>query len=242
MHKDIENNILQVNSTKHYAGFSECIRQTIQKYFAHLFPGYFTQSAQTIDYKTEFFTSLTQCLKYVLSSNVVIEKICDQIMEKLPTIYQYIICDIDAAYRGDPATKNYDEIILAYPGFQVVAAYRLAHELYVLGVPILPRAISEYEHSLAGIDIHPGATIGKCFFIDHGTGVVIGETAVIGNNVTIYQNVTLGAKSFPHDNEGNLIKGTKRHPNIGNNVVIYAGATILGNITIPDNEVIPGNS
>lgn len=135
-----------------------------------------------------------------------------------------------------------DEVILSYPCVQAITTYRIAHELYLRGVPLIPRIMSEHIHSLTGIDIHPGAKIGKNFFIDHGTGVVIGETTEIGDNVKIYQGVTLGALSFPKDEKGQIIKGMKRHPTIGNNVVIYSGATLLGaDAVIGDNVVIGGN-
>ena len=150
--------------------------------------------------------------------------------------------DVRAAYDGDPAARSEEEIMLAYPSFEAVSIYRLAHSLYRLKVPLLPRMMTEYAHQLTGIDIHPGATIGKWFFIDHGTGVVIGETCVIGEHVKLYQGVTLGARSFELDDNGNPVKGIKRHPNIGNRVVIYAGATILGGeTTIGDDCVIGGN-
>ena len=143
---------------------------------------------------------------------------------------------------GDPAAKSFCEVALTYPGFFAISTFRVAHELYAMGVPYLPRMMTEYAHSLTGIDIHPGATIGPYFFIDHGTGVVIGETTVIGERVKLYQGVTLGAKSFAVQSDGTLVKGNKRHPNIGSNVVIYAGATILGGDTyIGDNCVIGGN-
>ena len=150
--------------------------------------------------------------------------------------------DIQAAYNGDPAARGQEEIILSYPGFEAVMVYRLAHELYVLGVPTIPRIMTEYAHTNTGIDIHPGATIGKSFFIDHGTGVVIGETCTIGDRVKMYQGVTLGARSFALDEDGNPVKGIKRHPDIGNDVVIYSGATVLGGDTkIGDRSVIGGN-
>lgn len=150
--------------------------------------------------------------------------------------------DVRAAYDGDPAARSEEEIMLAYPSFEAVSIYRLAHSLYELKVPLLPRMMTEYAHQLTGIDIHPGAKIGKWFFIDHGTGVVIGETCVIGEHVKLYQGVTLGARSFELDDNGNPVKGIKRHPNIGNRVVIYAGATILGGETvIGDDCVIGGN-
>jgi len=151
--------------------------------------------------------------------------------------------DIQAAYDGDPAAKSTDEVILSYPCVLAIATYRIAHELYVRGVPFMPRIMTEYAHSQTGIDIHPGAKIGKSFFIDHGTGVVIGETTEVGDNVKIYQGVTLGALSFPKDEKGCIVRGRKRHPTVGNNVVIYSGATILGSeAVIGDNSVIGGNA
>jgi serine O-acetyltransferase len=147
-----------------------------------------------------------------------------------------------AAYEGDPAATSVTEVLLSYPFVQAVSAHRLAHELYLMKVPLLPRMLSEVAHSRTGIDIHPGAQIGPGFFIDHGTGVVIGETTVIGREVKLYQGVTLGALSFPKDAKGNPIKGIKRHPNIEDHVTIYAGATVLGGeTTIGRNSVIGGN-
>ena len=168
--------------------------------------------------------------------------ITETFLKDLPEITRVLHTDILAAYDGDPAAKSTEEVLLAYPSFEAISIFRLAHRLQELGVPMLPRMMTEYAHGRTGIDIHPGATIGKYFFIDHGTGVVIGETAIIGDHVKIYQGVTLGAKSFPSDSEGNPIKGIQRHPHIGNNVIIYAGATILGGDTIiGDNCVIGGN-
>ncbi len=160
----------------------------------------------------------------------------------LPSIQETAIGDMDAAYEGDPAAQNLQEIIATYPGFYAVLVYRLAHRLYGLGVQLLPRMMTELAHSDTGIDIHPGATIGSHFFIDHGTGVVIGETTEIGDNVTLYQGVTLGALNFPHDQQGRLIRGTKRHPTIEHDVVIYSEATILGGDTVIGHDsVIGGN-
>ena len=151
---------------------------------------------------------------------------------RLPEVKRLVETDVQAAYEGDPAATSPMEVVMAYPGLYAVAIHRLAHELYNLKVPIIPRVMSELAHSETGIDIHPGATIGERFFIDHGTGVVIGETTVIGKNVKLYQGVTLGAKSFQKNPEtGALVKGIKRHPNVEDNVVIYAGATILGGDT-----------
>lgn len=163
-------------------------------------------------------------------------------IEAIPQLRQLLSLDIQAAYDGDPAAHNYDEIIFAYPGIYAVMVYRIAHCLDNLAVPLIPRIMTEHAHSLTGIDIHPRAEIGASLFIDHGTGVVIGETATIGKNVKIYQGVTLGALSFPKDAGGQLIRGQKRHPTIEDNVVIYSGATILGGDTIIGaGSVIGGN-
>ena len=164
------------------------------------------------------------------------------LLEKLPELREMLLEDVQAALDGDPATQSTDEIILAYPGFWCISVHRIAHELYKAGVPLIPRVMGECAHTLTGIDIHPGASIGRHFFIDHGTGVVIGETAVIGDYVKLYQGVTLGALSFPKDSKGTIIKGAKRHPNIEDRVTIYAESTILGNITIGHDSVIGGNT
>ena len=160
---------------------------------------------------------------------------------QLPDIRTKLYTDIIAAYNGDPAAKSIGEVIFCYPSIRAISNYRIAHALLELGVPIIPRIITEMAHSETGIDIHPGAVIGEYFTIDHGTGVVIGETARIGNNVKMYQGVTLGAKSFPLDADGNPIKGIDRHPKIGNNVIIYSNSTILGDIHVGDGAVIGGN-
>lgn len=159
----------------------------------------------------------------------------------LPAIRTLLDSDVLAAYQGDPAARSVDEVLLCYPGVLAMIHYRLGHQLYQLGLPLLARIVSELAHGATGIDIHPGARIGAGFFIDHGTGVVIGETAVIGERVRVYQAVTLGAKRFPTDAEGNLQKGLPRHPVVEDDVVIYAGATILGRITLGKGAVIGGN-
>ncbi|MFA5562265.1 MAG: serine O-acetyltransferase EpsC [Eubacteriales bacterium] len=170
------------------------------------------------------------------------EGVARAFMQALPELALTLQTDLQAAYEGDPAARSTDEILYAYPSFEAVSVYRLAHLLYGMQVPLLPRMMTEHAHQLTGIDIHPGAQIGQYFFIDHGTGVVIGETCVIGEHVKLYQGVTLGAKSFALDEHGNPVKGIKRHPNIGHRVVIYAGATILGgDTTIGDGAVIGGN-
>jgi len=164
-----------------------------------------------------------------------------QYLEQLPAIRALLDTDVQAAYEGDPAATTTEEIILCYPGVTAILVHRLAHPLQVLGVPLLPRIMSEWAHQRSGVDIHPGARIGPHFFIDHGTGVVIGETTEIGSHVKIYQGVTLGALSFPRNSDGTLVKGGKRHPTIGDKVTIYANATILGGETvIGDGAVIGG--
>lgn len=161
--------------------------------------------------------------------------------QQLPRIRTTLDTDLNAAFEGDPAARSLDEVLVCYPGIAAIIHYRLAHELHKLGLPLIARIISEIAHSATGIDIHPGATIGDGFFIDHGTGVVIGETAIIGHHVRLYQAVTLGAKRFPTNAQGHLIKGDARHPIVEDHVVIYAGATILGRITIGAHSVIGGN-
>jgi serine O-acetyltransferase len=169
------------------------------------------------------------------------QKATKALLAKVPAIRKLVRSDVEAAYEGDPALRSRDEAIFAYPGVFAVTNQRIAHELHVLGVPLIPRIITEHAHTITGIDIHPGAAIGEKFFIDHGTGVVIGETAIIGKNVTLYQGVTLGAKSFPLDENGNPIKGIPRHPIVEDDVVVYAGATILGRITIGKGSSVGGN-
>lgn len=164
------------------------------------------------------------------------------LLDALPELKKTLQEDIQAAYEGDPAARSYMEVVMSYPGVQAIMVHRIAHVLYKEQVPLIPRIMSEHAHSQTGIDIHPGATIGSGFFIDHGTGVVIGETSTIGRRVKLYQGVTLGALSFPKDKDGNPIKGIKRHPNVEDDVTIYAGATILGGeTTIGTGSEIGGN-
>ena len=171
------------------------------------------------------------------------DAICHRFASRLPEIKRLLLLDVDALYEGDPAAVSREEVMITYPGFRAICIFRMVHELYVLGAPLIPRMMTEYAHEKTGIDIHPGATVGEYFFIDHGTGIVVGETTVIGNHVKLYQGVTLGAKSFELDENGNPVKNIKRHPNIGNHVVIYANATILGGDTyIGDHCVIGGNT
>ena len=182
-------------------------------------------------------------LQAYTSNAAEIRETCNQFINTLPTIKKLLLTDIKAMYEGDPACTSKVEVTLAYPGFYAMLIHRTAHALYELNVPLIPRLMSEYAHRRTGIDIHPGAKIGAYFCIDHGTGIVIGETTVIGEHVKLYQGVTLGAKSFALDEDGNPVKGGKRHPNIGNNVVIYANATILGGeTTIGSGSIIAANA
>ena len=230
-----------------------------------LFPGYFGNSTvhrRTINYHIgvnveELFSLLTEQIQAGLCfglentpSDNVIKKTPDRdtaasiaarFISRLPEIRRILATDVEAAYYGDPAATCFGEIICCYPIIRAITNYRIAHELYMLNVPLIPRIITEMAHSETGIDIHPGAQIGHHFTIDHGTGVVIGATCIIGNNVKLYQGVTLGAKSFPLDENGNPIKGIARHPILEDDVIVYSNATILGRITIGKGATIGGN-
>jgi len=199
----------------------------------------FRQFTDQIERALAYRCRLQCCESYDCPS--LAENAAIDLLEKLPAIREVLKTDVQAALDGDPAAKSPDEVVISYPGAKAIAIQRIAHELYCAQVPLIPRVMGEYAHTITGIDIHPGAKIGRSFFIDHGTGVVIGETAVIGDNVKLYQGVTLGALSFPKDERGRLIKGAKRHPNLEDNVTIYAGATLLGDITVGRGSVIGGN-
>jgi serine O-acetyltransferase len=170
------------------------------------------------------------------------QQITIELLKRLPQLRTILEQDVQAAFEGDPAAKGYHEIVFCYPGVEAVTIYRIAHEMLLLGVPLIPRLMTEYAHSKTGIDIHPGAKIGPGFFIDHGTGVVIGETCEIGTRVKLYQGVTLGALSFPRDAQGNVIRGKKRHPTLEDDVVVYANATILGGQTVVGHHAVIGSS
>lgn len=239
----------------------KALEEIIELARAVLFPGYFGKSSinmRTIKYNIgvnveRMHKLLTEQVWAGLSfsscdDNIVgtacynqASDIAADVISKLPEIRETLSTDVEAAYNGDPAAESYGEIISCYPVIKALTNYRLAHELYKLGVPLIPRIITEMAHSETGIDIHPGAQIGHHFTIDHGTGVVIGATCIIGNNVKLYQGVTLGAKSFPLDDNGNPIKGIPRHPIIEDNVVVYSNATILGRITIGEGCVVGAN-
>jgi len=229
-------------------GYKDLIVKAAWYYLDAMFPTYCNHpetEGHGENIRAHYLKAANDCLFKALRRTVsdeeaeaVVEKVC----EKIPAIMEVLVTDIRAGYEGDPAATSVDEIILAYPAYIAIGFFRIAHELYLLNQPLAARLMTEHAHKKTGIDIHPGATIGKRFFIDHGTGVVIGETTVIGENVKLYQHVTLGAKSFSVADDGSLVKGIKRHPNIGNNVVIYAGATILGgDVFIGDDVVIGGN-
>jgi serine O-acetyltransferase len=226
-----------------------------------LFPGYTGKRTVTesninyvvIDILCHAYTELSEQIERAYRHRCRMEK-CDtgdcralaedatqHLLTQMPKIRDLLKGDVGAAFDGDPAAQSYEEIVLSYPCIIAIATYRIAHELYAKQVPLIPRIMTECAHTNTGIDIHPGATIGKNFFIDHGTGVVIGETTIIGNSVKIYQGTTLGALSFPKDERGKIIKGGKRHPTIEDNVTIYAEATILGDVVIGKNAVIGGN-
>ena len=236
------------NEDRNYVRFDISVENAIWSIKAAMFPKFFGTERFGYDAgikrQTELakaYDEIQRCLNYVYDDKEEIREKASALIDSLPEIMEAVNTDIIAAYEGDPAAKSTDEVILTYPAFNAITIYRVAHELYKLKVPVLPRKMTEYAHQMTGIDIHPGATIGKYFFIDHGTGVVIGETTIIGEHVKLYQHVTLGAKSFAVGEDGTLVKGIKRHPNIGNNVVIYAGATILGDVSIGDNCVIGGS-
>ena len=206
-----------------------------------LFPR-FASSETSREARLEQTVELLEHTLERISSSLRSEEIVRSLLENLPEVERQLKTDLVAAYQGDPAAKSIDEVILCYPAFTAISTYRLAHILYRENVPLLPRMMTEYAHRLTGIDIHPGASIGDSFFIDHGTGVVIRETTTIGTNVKLYQHVTLGAKSFEVGEDGTLVKGIKRHPDIGDRVVIYSGATILGGETQIGNDCIIGGS
>ena len=230
----------------------ELIIRITEKIRGLLFPGFFyNNKVVEDDYLSFIVGEQLEDIHYVLKKQIEIalndsdskktaEEVVESFIGAIPKIREYLDTDVKAAFDGDPAAYSTDEIIFSYPGLYAITTYRIAHELYTLGVPMIPRIMTEHAHSITGIDINPGAKIGKYFFIDHGTGIVIGETTEIGDNVKIYQGVTLGALST---RKGQQLKGIKRHPTIGNNVTIYSGTSILGGETvIGDDAVIGGNS
>jgi serine O-acetyltransferase len=241
---------------------AEVLAEIIEELRSILFPGYFGRSEikpETMNYYVgAALDRVSRLLSEQIKRGICFEcsedmmKECEECEEEalevtgkfifaLSRIRWFLATDAVAAFEGDPAAKNLAETIFCYPSLRALCNYRIAHELFVLGVPLIPRIISELAHSETGIDIHPGAQIGERFFMDHGTGIVIGETGIIGKNVRIYQGVTLGAKSFPLDENGRPVKGVLRHPVVEDDVIIYSGATILGRVTIGKGAVIGGN-
>ena len=238
------------------------VREIIDLCRSMLFPGYFGPA--DVNYENLYFRigvaldelreklerQVTAALCYLVDNVTIGELsalrhkssiIVDNFIGSLTGIRRTLMTDVSAIYAGDPAADSEAEIIICYPGVKAIINYRIAHRLLELGVPVIPRLISEQAHSETGVDIHPAASIGHSFMIDHGTGIVIGATAIIGHHCRLYQGVTLGARSFAKDDSGNIIKGEPRHPILGNNVTIYSSSTILGRITIGDDAVIGGN-
>ena len=227
---------------KDYSGLREHAQQLTDLLIQSMFPSYASQTMPRQAALAGAVGHLRFCLSLVLEEKDRGEEIILTLLRELPEIRRQAGTDLEAAYAGDPAARSLDEIILCYPAFTAISTYRLAHVLYREGVPILPRVMTEYAHRLTGIDIHPGAQNGESYFNDHGPGVVIGETNTIGHHVKLYQHVTLGAKSFAVNEDGTLVKGIKRHPDIGDRVVIYSGATLLGGDTQIGNDCVIGGS
>ena len=237
----------------------EAIIDIVDKLMKILYPGYYSDKVYKIySLKNNMSATIEDVIYHLKKQIMVVFRYCNvfptlresqlenkandvvfEFMNKIPRIREYLNTDIEAAYEGDPAAFSEDEIILAYPGLFAISVYRIAHEIHLLGVPMMPRIMTEYAHSRTGIDIHPGATIGKYFFMDHGTGIVIGETTIIGEHVKVYQGVTLGGISTKG---GQSLKGKKRHPTIGDRVTIYSGASILGGDTIIEDDVVVGGN
>lgn len=217
-----------------YAKTIKTARQIAEISRSILFPSHYGEDNMDLE-------AQRYLLRSILLDGILNKEQVEEFINHLPAIANSLHTDVVAAYNGDPAAQSYDEIIYCYPVIKALTNYRIAHVLLNMNVPIIPRMLTEMAHSETGIDIHPGAQIGDYFTIDHGTGVVIGETCIIGNNVKLYQGVTLGAKSFPLDEDGNPIKGIPRHPILEDGVIVYANSTILGRITVGKGATIGGN-
>lgn len=248
--KNIAQTLTDISSEQIFEGCSHCgnshysdraLTEIVDICRAVIFPGYYRETELSDRSRESFLHRKLIRLNNLLVREIGDEETVSAFISGLPQLRHLLATDVEATFNGDPAAVSYDEVISCYPGIRAICNYRIAHELYKLGVPLIPRMISEMAHRETGIDIHPEASIGQSFTIDHGTGVVIGATSVIGTNVKIYQGVTLGAKSFPLDAEGKPIKGIPRHPIIGNNVVIYSNATVLGRIVVGDGAIIGAN-
>ncbi|AKT39123.1 serine O-acetyltransferase [Chondromyces crocatus] len=247
---------------RHFRPSRDEIIECIQLFLQIFFPGYFGRLDLTDEdlvyhvgglvgsLRQKLAWQIEQCLCHVAEGEGANLRPCagharnlaDRVLARVPVLREILIEDVQAAYDGDPAATNHDEILMAYPGMLAVAVYRVAHELHQMGVPLLPRIMTEWAHAQTGADIHPGAEIGRRFFIDHATGVVIGETTTIGNGVKLYQGVTLGALSHPRDEKGRVIRNTKRHPTVEDNVTLYAHATVLGGSTVVGAGSVVGGS
>lgn len=232
-----------------FIGLGKTVEDAVGHLFTAMFPYHFGKARERFvesEKRTwelmRAYDALVQAMNCVFNDERISAKYAVELIDSLPGILEILKTDVQAGYEGDPAAKSLDEVILTYPAFKAITIYRVAHKLYEMNVPLIPRIMTEYAHTMTGIDIHPGATIGNYFFIDHGTGVVIGETTTIGSHVKLYQHVTLGAKSFEVGEDGILVKGIKRHPDIGDRVVIYAGATILGGSTRIGNDCVIGGN
>ena len=238
---------------------SDAVTDILQKLFRIVFPGYYKEKSYRFYNLNSRIAVLLEDVMYNLTKQVALalpqdpdncgkceetldcdaSRICLEFFKRIPKIREYVETDVEAFFDGDPAAYSYNEIILCYPGLFAITTNRIAHELFLLGVPLIPRMMTEYAHNKTGIDIHPGATIGKYFFIDHGTGIVVGETTIIGDRVKVYQGVTIGALST---RGGQSLKGVKRHPTIEDNVIIYAGASILGGETVIGRDSVIGSN
>ncbi len=258
---DVASSLLYHHPLQHPLPDRNQLSELVQLLRQCLFPGFFSENPAHISWKSKIENILDQvltilseqiyrglCLECTEKNNFSCEpcfhkaqQMASNFLTTLPHIQEMLAKDVIAIYNGDPASKSTKEVIQCYPGLFAITNYRIAHELYKYKIPVIPRIITEFAHSDTGIDIHPGAEIGEYFAIDHGTGIVIGETTIIGNSVKIYQGVTLGAKSFPLDKKGNPIKGIPRHPIVEDHVVIYAEATILGRVTIGHHSIIGAN-
>ncbi|HSV99703.1 MAG TPA: serine O-acetyltransferase EpsC [Sedimentisphaerales bacterium] len=223
-----------------HTGNKAVTRSNVRYIVGDLLSQVYTELSEQIKRAYQYQCRIDNCLHCDCTERA--EKVTGEVLEGLPRIRGLLKGDVQAAYDGDPAARSYEEIVMSYPCIVAIATYRIAHELHVRQVPLIPRIMSECAHMRTGIDIHPGAEIGGHFFIDHGTGVVIGETSIIGRNVKIYQGTTLGALSFRRDDRGRIMKGGKRHPTIEDDVTIYAEATILGDVVIGKGAVIGGNT
>jgi len=232
-----------------FLGLEEVTEEAIEHLLTALFPyhigkfrGRFAEEEKRTWELMRAYDALTRAFNLIYDDDEEAEGLVDELMDALPEILEILKTDIQAGYEGDPAAKSPDEVVLTYPAFKAIAIYRIAHKLYEMKVPLIPRVMTEHAHTITGIDIHPGATIGRYFFIDHGTGVVVGETTTIGEHVKLYQHVTLGAKSFDLAEDGTPVKGVKRHPDLGDRVVVYSGATILGGNTRIGNDCVVGGN